>query len=279
MDNTSSTDALQNVSENKQQIDMPLTNPQPDPISNQNITNNTSIEKQPKTHKKWVIPIMILTAIFLGIFIFAFIFYKSITGPADSEYIKYLENKYGKDEGFYSTGRSGENGCPLFNAGFCEKEFASAKSSIKFDVRYASSGDYIDQYYIAKNYTALENHYRNLFDNIIPYDYSLKFEEETYYGSAVTNPTTVTAEQLLKNRDFRLKIYINMDYEDLPKNTYSELDEDEDKNELKLKFSQIMAKEVPPIVTSIYIKIQHGTSESWYTMYRNNRTPSKWLTD
>ena len=125
------------------------------------VVDDYSMDEAPRGHKNFLkrIGIVILRdSLIAGVFVVMIIILLQLmmsgyigsflSGPAISEYHEYLEDKYGKDEGFSFTGRNGENGCPVFNAGFCERLFVSKKTGKEFLVRYDAHGSakFSDEY-------------------------------------------------------------------------------------------------------------------------------------
>ena len=104
----------------------------------------------------WLLAFIILSAIaFIAIQLFFSNHKKDFSEPELSEYITYLEEKYGKDEQFYLVE---EKTCSWFETGTCYKWFSSEKlNGIDFSV-YAekSSTDkkgyvFVDEYESALN--------------------------------------------------------------------------------------------------------------------------------
>ena len=147
-----------------------------DSLPNKNTRDNQQI-KLKKYRKVIVIFIFFILAICLLNTI-----RESFSGPSISEYQKYLEDKYGKNENFSYTGRHGTNGCPMFNAGFCEQLFTSEKSNKEFKVIYNkhSTSKFSDQYYLAKYEKEFEKYYYEKYGkflkDIIPYDYNISLD-------------------------------------------------------------------------------------------------------
>ena len=174
------------------------------------LTERSSMMKS----KKWLVVIPIIASFFLvgmiGFFVVRVFngYYGSFMfGPSAWEYQKYLEEKYGKDEGFSYTGKFGENGCSYFDIGSCEKIFYSSKSDKEFVVRYKNNGVFTDQYWIRKNESGLADYYRSLFNEIIPYDYSLIFKGKLNDQDDLN----ITPEKLLNNKNLVLDIDIMVD--------------------------------------------------------------------
>ena len=129
--------------------------------------------------------------------------------PDSSEYISYLENKYGADEQF-SYVRDAE--CPMTEAGFCNKTFFSGVTGQEFDVKYSNNGGskYSDDYWKIKYENNLNTYYRKKFSSVFTFNYSLSFEGEMDNQSA-----SIASFNDLLNRDgFRLSITVNVGQSD-----------------------------------------------------------------
>ena len=134
-------------------------------------------------------------------------------GPSVSSYQYYLEDKYGKDEDFSYAGKYGKNGCPAFDGGFCERVFVSQKTGKEFEVRYdVSEKSFEDQYWVVKNESEINSYYRGIFDEIVPYNYSLSFNGWLRRQDA----PIITMDDLLENENVHIEIRIDIDYKDIP---------------------------------------------------------------
>ena len=134
-----------------------------------------------------------------------------MSGPSYDDYRRYLEQKYGSDEGFTHLG---PGNCPFFDADFCVRLFTSKYSARPFQVRYNkyTSPHYTDQYWIAKNEPELAEFFANYFNTYIPYKYSL------YFVGKTSDPKDYTkdASGILASSSVRLSIDIKTKYEDVP---------------------------------------------------------------
>ena len=144
------------------------------------------------------------------------------SGPAIIDYQRYLENKYGSDEGFYYAD-SGDDNCPMFDAGFCIRKFSTkALDGKTFEVKYQKSArsDYTDQYWLIRYTPQLDKHYRGLFDDIIPYKYSLSYTGRINDQDA----SDMSFEELLSSKDVAISITIMTTYNEIPDFTNIDLD-------------------------------------------------------
>lgn len=136
------------------------------------------------------------------------------SGPAIVDYLKYLENKYGKNEGFYYVETNGNN-CAVLNAGFCKRDFSTkALNGKTFEVTYRKSAqsNFIDQYWLIRYEPQLDAYYRQLFDSAIPYNYSLNFEGIAGNQSALN----ISLEELMSSENISINIEIITTYEEVP---------------------------------------------------------------
>lgn len=147
---------------------------------------NSKEQNQKQTKHKKIRIALIMLAIVISLVI-AKCVHDSFSGPFIFEYQNYLNNKYGKNEKFSYTGKHSENGCPMFNADFCEQLFTSGNSNEEFIVRY-QDGKFTDQYYLVKYSKEFDDYYYEkygkLFEDIIPYDYNISLDViYPYFGS------------------------------------------------------------------------------------------------
>ena len=110
------------------------------------------LTKSKKTKKGPIILFIIILFAVLGLpLIGILVVMKAFTSSETvdvGEYQSYLENKYGKDEGFSYTGKYGDGGCPIIDAGFCELVFVSERTNKEFVVR----GDKYPQLHFTDQY-------------------------------------------------------------------------------------------------------------------------------
>ena len=90
------------------------------------------------------------------------------------EYQDYLENKYGKDKGFYMVEQSD---CNWFELGTCSYLFSAADlngQTFEITGEVSSRGNIFYEQYIGAKYNKdLEEYYRNLLSNVFNFNYTI----------------------------------------------------------------------------------------------------------
>ena len=194
-------------------------------------------------------------------------------GPAISEYQNYLENKYGKDEGFSYTGNEGKGGCPIIDAGFCEKTFTSKKTGKEFLVYYSTNNSseasaqsyeqreslrFSDRYYLALYGDDLEKYYDEkygrFFENSVPYKSSISIDAHYPLFGLDEKPTSFdqVISKIESNEYYSkfLDVNINVDYKEIGLNNIEKIDLESIKSKVKtiLEENAIVVTEVSLLI-------------------------------
>ncbi len=132
------------------------------------------------------------------------------------EYQAYLEDKYGKDKGFYMVR---ENTCNWFELGYCNYSFSSNElNGETFTINGTLNVEkpkFEDNYIAAKYKNQLELYYKQLFDSTLGVDCKI---DDIYAFSYNLNPNA-SFEEFLKYEDLDLSIYLDSLYADFDRET------------------------------------------------------------
>lgn len=150
----------------------------------------TPIPIAPEKKKKFPVAIIIVIVVILGGYLLVSMvlknFAKELGGPNASDFLNYVEKKYGKDEGFKILGYRGGS---FFEVGYVSYNMTSKRSDEPFMVTYGRNKGYSDNYYTIQYKKELEDYEYNIFgkpfEDAVPYKYAVNVD---YSGLVGTYP-------------------------------------------------------------------------------------------
>jgi hypothetical protein len=201
---------------------------------NTNETTPPPIEVAPKKKNNSALTVVIIIlAVFivigligwsLGSFVFTSL-YEGFGGGAKENAKEYLEEKYGKSEGFSNGSISGGSS---FEVGYEDYSFTSNKSDQPFTVHYDNRKKrFTDNYYIIQFEKEFEKYYYNKYgealEDVMPYKYTIQaggFEYGDSYGHPFTDEKFNTFSEALKfvednKRERDITVRIIVDYKEI----------------------------------------------------------------